>query len=274
MEQYMHSQFSLDFDFSDKYLDPNLFNFIPSIKYSNQINSLCSKLKEKTGIEYFSLCIEVGSQKFYLSNNPGNIAVPYYIRNLHKIDCSFSNVDKSKNSIFYPDDNFDRNDKFSSLFINLLKDEFHIYNHYGMVKHLEGYTIIVVLGGSNPVENKDLLFKSTQSITNDFTIDFIKALKWIFQEYASWLKYSRLFIEENFISRIMHSKNQQAHELSHGEICCLYWYKEGKTTKEIAQITKYSPLTVSSYFKSVKEKLNVKSTQQAMLIAIQRGLIA
>ncbi len=274
MEKYMHNQFSLDFDFNDKYLDPSLFSFIPSIKYSNQINSFCNKLKEKTGIEYFSICIETGNQKFYLSNNPGNIAVPYYIRNLHKIDCSFSNVDKSKNSIFYPDNNIEQKDKFSNLFIKLLKDEFHIYNHYGIVRHHEGYTIIIVLGGSNPIQNQDLLYKGTQTDAKNFTIEFIKHLKWIFQENASWLKYSRLFIEDDFISKIMNSKNQQAVELSHGEICCLYWYKQGKTTKEIAEITKYSPLTVSSYFKSMKEKLNVKSTQQAMLIAIQRGLIA
>ncbi len=268
----MDEEFKIKFDDDYKNLDPCQYNFIPSVRYSDQIALCCNKLKESTGIEYFSLCIEYANRKFYLSNNPGNIAIPYYTKNLHKIDCSFTNLNKSTNSVFYPDEN---KDPFSSLFIDLLKNQFNIYNHYGITCSHDGYNLTIVLSGHTPVNDKKLLFKTTHNNIKTFTIDFFDNFKWIFQENASWLKCSKLFNEENFIGNLINNHNNNEHDnLSYGEILCLYWYKEGKTTKEIAKITKYSPLTISSYFKAIKEKLAVRSTQQAMLIAIQKGLIS
>ena len=63
-------------------------------------------------------------------------------------------------------------------------------------------------------------------------------------------------------------------KLTHGEITCLQLASTGRTSDEIADVSKYQPGTVNSYLKSGTKKLGAANRVEAVATAIRRGLIA
>ncbi|MCC8957362.1 helix-turn-helix transcriptional regulator [Bradyrhizobium sp. Pear77] len=52
--------------------------------------------------------------------------------------------------------------------------------------------------------------------------------------------------------------------MSSGELECLHWASQGKSTWDISRILGISRHTIASYLDSAKEKLGVRTTAQAV----------
>jgi len=69
-----------------------------------------------------------------------------------------------------------------------------------------------------------------------------------------------------------HSKSGTT-TLTKREIECLQWVMEGKSTWEISSILSCSESTVNFHITNVREKFNVRTRQQAVVKAINQGLL-
>jgi DNA-binding CsgD family transcriptional regulator len=261
----------LIFDHNDKNLDPRNFNFIPTVKYENLIRVLCQSMLETVGSEYFSIAIFSHSQKFVISNNPGKVAIPYHLRKLSKIDHLFWNNEIQQGCFVYPAD-FSQFDPLTQLFLSMIRDEFNAYNHFSLRRSKDTFALNVVFGGPNKMENPLQCYQSNHSILEKMLFDFIHQLRAVFNDMAPWLNRSPLLRDEAYLRQFLKHENKLNQVLlSEGEIECLFWFRQGLAAKETASKTKYSPLTVSSYLKSAREKFHVKSTQEAMLLGLEQG---
>jgi len=61
--------------------------------------------------------------------------------------------------------------------------------------------------------------------------------------------------------------------LTRRELECLCLSAEGKSVSEIALVLSRKSSTVKSHLKSVRQKIGVRSTKHAAIIAIKRGMI-
>lgn len=61
--------------------------------------------------------------------------------------------------------------------------------------------------------------------------------------------------------------------LSPRELECLLWASRGKSSSDIGAILSLSPRTVDSYLEKVCAKLRVRTRIEAVVLAVQKGLI-
>lgn len=61
--------------------------------------------------------------------------------------------------------------------------------------------------------------------------------------------------------------------LSQRELQCLEWVSRGKSSSDIGAILSLSPRTVESYLEKVCAKMKVRTRIEAVVAAVQLGLI-
>ncbi|WP_312571107.1 helix-turn-helix transcriptional regulator [Brevundimonas sp.] len=66
---------------------------------------------------------------------------------------------------------------------------------------------------------------------------------------------------------------RSAPALSPRELECLQWVSRGKSSSDIGVILSLSPRTVDSYLEKVCAKLRVRTRIEAVVAAVQAGLI-
>lgn len=69
------------------------------------------------------------------------------------------------------------------------------------------------------------------------------------------------------------SEARAAAPLSPRELECLLWASRGKSSSDIGAILALSPRTVDSYLEKVCAKLRVRTRIEAVVLAVQNGLI-
>ncbi|MGJ3501961.1 helix-turn-helix transcriptional regulator, partial [Piscirickettsia salmonis] len=220
-------------------------------------------------------CIEVNNRRFFLSNNSPEVIIPYHLRGYSNIDTSFEAGKEAKKSFFFPCRPRHHNDnKITNPFLDILENEFKIFNRYGIIKAADGYIITAIVGSKNTVRNQLLFYKQTHYELEKFIIAFIKEFKDVIIDNFKGLKFSKIYKNPHFLNSLVHQEIPRYYdEPKEYELECLYWYKEGNNASQIAKITGYSPNTVKSYLKEVREKMRVETTREAMIMAIQHGLI-
>lgn len=93
-------------------------------------------------------------------------------------------------------------------------------------------------------------------------------------QHISELSCLRDFIFESSLQFIRHSSPNKEHiHVTSRELECLKWGAMGKSSWEIGYLLNCSEATVNFHFSNIRRKFNTKSRQQAVVKALQLGLI-
>lgn len=120
------------------------YRFIDTIKHENDIKRASLNLKQLLNVEYFSICLILpNGHKQIISNNPGNIAIPYQINGLKRLDNVFepSNYEKSNKDFFVA--NQLKYDVCSKIYQKIMNERFNVFNVFGFNRKFDGYEFSV-----------------------------------------------------------------------------------------------------------------------------------
>ena len=249
---------------------------LQSLKLNDDIYSYCKGLFSTTGSEFFTLMIGQGQESMILSNIPYSSKMMYYERRLRAIDLTLDINRKIDEVVSFPCSNFYRvQDKPVPKFLKIMENDLGIHNHFALTKACDNYGIKLVLSGVRGREDFKNHYKKHKSTIENFSLHFIERYKAAITDTIPSMRFSRIFKVDGFLESLIKQKSPSFYEIPKDhELLCLFFFKEGKEAKEIAQITGYSVATVNTYLRSVREKMNVEKTYQAVIKAIQDGLIS
>ena len=250
------------------------YGFIDTIRYDREIAKICAHIRTRIKLDYISCCLTFpNGTKCVLSNNPGKIAIPYQVHGLHRLDNSFfaeryrEVKTKSFKTIDLP------NDPLGQFFEKILLEKYRVANAAGLTRSFQGYLLIVIFGlnanqvGSNPSLPRD-------EELNHYVIDFFDQIIPIYAQEKPQLRYSRFFMDRQFRQKFIKGELEESDvRLKDRELQCLYWARMGKTAEEIALILGISRSTTRGHLENIREKFDVASIQEAIVMAIHKKLI-
>ena len=246
-----------------------------SIKLNDDIYAYCKDLFNKTGSEFFTLLIGQGQENMILSNLPYTSKLMYYKRRLQAIDVTLDINRASEEIVSFLSTNFYKlQDRPAPEFLTIMENDLGVHNYFALTKACDNYGLKLVLSGSKGRDDFKQHYIKNKEVLEDFSIKFIERYKGAITDTIPSMRYSRIFKVDGFLESLIKQKRPMFYEIpKEQELQCLFFFKEGKEAKEIAQITGYSVATVNTYLRSVREKLGVDKTFQAAIKAIQDGLI-
>lgn len=250
------------------------YQFIDTIRFESQIRDATHDLRVKLSVEYLSCCLVLpNGEQFIFSNNPGGIVIPYYEYDLKRIDNTFTNRfdNVSKCGYFLPSELPKK--QFGELFENVLLDIYSVTNVIGFHRSYQGFKLTAVLGRCENNTNLKTTTAWLQGFYN-YVFRFFNVILPLYAVNNPALKYSMFYQNENFRLRFIAGElKDTAPVLKERELQCLYWARAGKTAEETAMILKLGKSTVRRYLESVREKFDVGSIPEAIVLAIQQKLI-
>ena len=255
--------------------DHENYRFIDTIRYEREIGQTCSDISHKIGVNYISCCLILpGGAKFIISNNPGQIAIPYHIHGLIRIDNAFSadRYKKNTSGFFIPSEI--PNDRSGYLY-EKISSEFGIENTIGFLRNFQGYQLIIIFSHDRSNE-KPTAYPQREKHLCNYAIDFFEKLLLFYAHDKPQLKYSRFCQDAFFRNKFICGEfnDDAAIAFKERELQCLYWAQMGKTAEEIAIILDLKKSTVRGYLEDIREKCGVSCIQEAIVLATQQKLIS
>jgi DNA-binding CsgD family transcriptional regulator len=269
---------STDFIFGDLLssheFDSAQYRLIDTIRYEHEINAISHDMADRVGMDYISCCLKLPSgERFVISNNPGKIAIPYYVHGLNRIDNIFcpERYKDHSTGCFIPSQV--SNDRLGEIFENVLSDKFGVRNVVGFFRHFQGYQIIVIFGkGRDEVSHH--LRPPKEADIYEYSLFFLKNLISLYVQDKPSLKFSRFHQDDSFVRKLITQALQdRCSKLSERELYCLFWARMGKTIEDVAIILGIGKGTVRRHFESIREKLDVGSIHEAIVLATHLNLI-
>ena len=257
-------------------LNKESYRFITTIKYEQEIAKASSNLRPTLGLDYFSMCLVLpNGRKQIISNNPGNIAIPYQINGLHRLDNVFelsSHANISKD--FFVAAQLKHDDDYSKLYERIMNEQFNVYNAFGFNRQFDGYrlTMIFARPQQRPVHLLTPLAEKNMMV---FTDEFFNQILPCYLIENKDLKYSRFGQDPAFRKNFIYGKyTRSVPELKPRERECLFWARSGKSSAEIANILGLKRPTIKHYLESVREKFQVSTMQEAITLALLNRIIS
>ena len=171
--------------------DISNFEYIQTLKHRQKLAELTKHLPLELGFKYYTVCFDFHErEKFFLSNDPGNITVPYKVLKMERFDGLYSMIGRETTDHFFPtleDDVLQRS------FIKFIQDMYQIYPIYNLVRRCDTCTIIVGVENDNPIHDPKAIYQKTVSQLENFTLQFIEQTLDIFASFKPNLKYLRIF---------------------------------------------------------------------------------
>jgi DNA-binding CsgD family transcriptional regulator len=267
--------FMIDDIINARECDINNYLFIDTIRFDLEITKVCSTIQQKIGMDYISFCLTLpNGTRFILSNNPGNIAIPYHIHGLSRIDNIFSpdRYIKHATGLFSPAKI--PNDKMGRLFEKIHSEKFGINSVFGFARNFLGYQLITIFSQNKYSKNIDRSLPTEQELY-DYAIAFFDQILPFYAYDKSQLKYSRFFQDPIFRKKLIRGELKEiAQNFKERELQCLYWTRMGKTAEEISIILGLSKATVRGYLEGIREKCDVGCIQDAIALAIEQKFIS
>ncbi len=250
------------------------YQFIDTIRFENQISHATNDIQVVLNVDYLSCCLVLpNGEQFIFSNNPGGVVIPYYEHDLSRIDNTFTNNFKniSSSRYFLPSD-LPRK-QFGELFENVLQEIYSVTNIIGFHRSYCGFKLTTILGRSENNTNLRVTPVWLQGFYR-YVLGFFDKVLPLYVVGKPALKYSAFYQNETFRRRFIGGELKDAAPvLKERELQCLYWARMGKTAEETAIILNLGKSTVRRYLESVREKFDVGSIPEAMVLAIQQKLI-
>ena len=236
-------------------INKNDYKFIATIKYEQEITYACLNLQQLLGVEYFSICLTLpNGRKQIISNNPGNIAIPYQINGLKRLDNIFdlSNYDNIRKDFFIA--NQLKYDSCANLYQQIMNERFHVFNKFGFIRKFDGYEFIMIFACKQQTQILSL-HSSIEKNMLLFALELLDKILPLYVADNTDLKYSRFVQDNAFRKNFIYGKySKNLTNLSHRECECLFWARYGKAAVDIASILGLKQSTVKHYLESIRDK--------------------
>ncbi|HHG8541706.1 LuxR family transcriptional regulator [Legionella pneumophila] len=256
-------------------IDKKNYYFIASIKFEKEIAQASNNLKAYLGVDYFSICLILpNGRKHIISNNPGNIAIPYQINGLNRLDTVFESANSDNLSKNFFSATQLKQDTCSMIYSTIMNERFNVYNTWGFFREFNGLKFTVIFAKQQQTPIIHLNYTIEKDMVTFIDLFLMQILPIYSYDYLD-LKYSRLCQDDSFRQNFLQGKYKSAvPELKPRECECLFWARYGKRSSEIAEILGLKPATVKNYLESVREKFQVSTLQEAITLALQYHLIS
>lgn len=251
------------------------YKYLLTIKYENEISEACVDLQETLGIEYISICLTLpNNRKQIISNNPGNIAIPYQINGLVRLDNVFDISSYDHHDFNFFSAKQIKHDACSKIYEQIMNERFNVYNAFGFYREYDGYKFMCVFARKKESVAPKLNFSTEKSIMN-VVWKFLNQILPYYQQENGALKYSRISQDASFRKNFIFGQYKSTlPELKDRERECLFWARYGKSTSETSEILGLKRATVKNYLEGVREKFHVSSVQEAITLALQNQIIS
>lgn len=249
---------------------PNLeVPFIASIKYRNQIDTLCSQLKKLTSLDYFVVYLLFKNGKRFVLSNMYHILEDYYLESYYKQDYSISDTLISNRSHYI----CDQVNSVSPQFQDILTNKFNVHRTFYTIRNTEECTFVFGGATKNKIADSSLLYKKCKDKFDDFCVNFIRDSQRLIIDHNSELKNAIILNDRAHLIRCIKNPSEIYNELSTREIECITWAAKGKTSLETALILNISSETVNKYRRSVIKKLDCTNLCHAVYKAVCYGYL-
>ena len=250
------------------------YKFIETIKFEEEITKASRNLKQLLNVDYFSICLKLpNGRKQIISNNPGNIAIPYQINGLKRLDNVFELASAVKRNKDFFAANQLPYDACAQAYQKIMNERFNVFNAFGFKRQFDGFQLKIIFA-----KNKEQLVKLDFVLERNMMIfanNFIDEILPYYIIDNLDLKYSRLGQDNAFRKNFIFGKYiTTVPNLSQREKECLFWTRYGKSADEIASIIGLKRTTVKNYLESVREKFEVSTIQEAITLAMQNHFIS
>lgn len=253
--------------------NPNNFLHIDSIKYKEKFASLTTVLPEKFGFRYLTACLYFNAnERFFLSNDPAGIAIPYYLTPIGRIDTLFLPEWHEGEDHFFPGEETDPMKYASTM---LAQKIYALYPGYVLVRSAGEFLVFISATNDKAIHDPRELYRKTVDGFEDFIVYFLDQTISIVKVHKPCFQYLRFFTDPSYRKTAIKNRKRSHHhfELSQKHIGCLQLTAFGKTPREIGTELCLSPTTVPTYIKRIQRKLATKTVAQAVAKAIRLGLI-
>ena len=180
-------------------LSKESYRFITTIKYEKEITKASINLRSLLGLDYFSSCLTLpNGRKQIISNNPGNIAIPYQINGLYRLDnvfelSSHANVNKD----FFVAAQLKHDDEYSKLYEHIMNEQFNVFNAFGFNRKFDGYALTMIFARSKQTPVPPLTTNAEKNMMI-FTDEFFSQILPCYMIENEDLKYSRFGQDSSF----------------------------------------------------------------------------
>lgn len=255
--------------------DIDNFEYIRTIKYKQRLLELTKHLPEEFGFKYYTICFNFQErEKFFLSNDPGNITIPYEVLRMERFDGLYSLIGRQKTDHFFPtleDDILQRS------FIKYIQDVYQIYPIYNLVRRCDTCTVIVGIENNSPIVDPKATYQRTVTQVENFTLRFIEQTLDILAGFKPNLKYLRIFSDAQYRHTIIKNRDQKKtsflyQKLNDKERACLQLYAQKFTVEEIGKKVFLSDKTVRDYLANCRAAFGTNITN-TVSEAIRSGII-
>ncbi|CZJ91067.1 HTH-type quorum sensing-dependent transcriptional regulator vjbR [Legionella pneumophila] len=256
-------------------IDKKNYYFIASIKFEKEIAQASNNLKAYLGVDYFSICLILpNGRKHIISNNPGNIAIPYQINGLNRLDTVFESANSEHLGKNFFSASQLKQDTCSKIYTSIMNERFNVFNTWGFFREFNGFKFTVIFAKQQQTSVIQLNYVVEKNMVK-FIDNFLTQILPIYSCDYLDLKYSRIFQDESFRQNFLQGKYKSTvPELKPREYECLFWARYGKRSNEIAEILGLKRSTIKNYLESVREKFQVSNLQEAITLALQYHLIS
>lgn len=256
-------------------IDKKNYYFIASIKFEQEIAQASNNLKACLGVDYFSICLVLpNGRKHIISNNPGNIAIPYQINGLNRLDTVFESANSGHLGKNFFSSSQLKQDTCSKIYTSIMNERFNVFNTWGFFREYNGFKCNVIFAKQQQTSVIQLNYSVERDMVKFIDTFLMQILPIYSCDYLD-LKYSRLCQDDSFRHNFLHGKYKSTvPELKPRERECLFWARCGKTSSETADIVGLKRSTVKNYLESVREKFQVSNLQEAITLALQYHLIS
>jgi DNA-binding CsgD family transcriptional regulator len=253
----------------------NEYNYIPTVKYRDQIAQLSKDLHKYCNFNRFAILIIYNNQRYFLSNTYNDLAIPHDIYHLSQLDISTLESTYQNKSYFFPA--YDIINPIYDAYKMIIGNYYKFYKIYTLVRICNECHVLLYAANTEPPENLEKckeIYRSTYKAFEKFSIEFLDQAIYNLTLHSNKIKHSRIFYDKNFRKQLIRGiYEDDIRFLTEKESECLHWASFGKTAEDTALIMNISAYTVRQHLKDCIKKLKASNVTNAVCKAIKSNLI-
>lgn len=251
------------------------YNYLTdSIRFREKINFLINKLNLPSEIHNFSICMIFRSgQRYYLSNLY-LWAIPYRTEGLYRGD-----IDHDQDMYHGKEFFIQREIKYDLMqtpIIQILESRYNLHTTFAMVRECPDCDFIIEAYNQEEVLDPHKLYTTVKCNFEKFICQFLDGMLPEITSALPELKWLKILSDPEYRKSIITGKDNfsvTSKKLSQREMQCLNLFSQGMMTKEIAKFLNLSPETVTTYNKSIRNKLSCSNITEAVTKAFRFGIL-
>lgn len=242
-----------------------------SIRLRHKIDSLMHKHHFPKELSHFSITVILRSGKRYYISNLYLWAIPYRTEGYNRgdIDHAF----ESYNGKEYFIQSHISLDQTQMNILKIMQERYKLFTVFAMVRQCYECDILIETYNQTPLDNKAQLYFNLREQMEKFIINFLQEMHSDLSNIIRETKFLNFFQDVSFRNQVITRKLNSANSiLTPRELDCLFLTANSDNALQVADSLHLSIDTVNTHLKSVRKKLNCKTTTQAVFIAFKSDL--